>query len=190
MKSQNQSQAFADYRRNYLEELLPEGHTESDLAEQFIFASFQLDRVREVEKNQELESDLGSFGNLLNLARYRSSLERTRDRAHKLLREVQNERFQRNAPYEAPTNRLPPFVKSALLRRTRMEYAFDNQVDPHIPEVWPYASFAKRLPPSGYNTSTVDYPPTTVFERENPFPQPPLHILERQLKRESEDKAA
>ena len=175
---------FESYRQRYLEELLPAGHTESELCEHYIFACFQLDRVRARERQPGVET-----GEMLNLARYRASLERSRDRAYKQFREIQNERYQRNAPYSAPTNDLPPFVKAAALRRVRMEYAFDHQVDPHVPEVWPYTTFAQRLPPPGFNTSTVDYPPKTVYERESPFPRPTLKELENELNQPQKEAA-
>jgi hypothetical protein len=178
---------YEEYRQKYLEELLPEGHTEQELCEQYIFANWQIDRVREVELKQRFEANIELFGSMAAMGRYRAGLERSRDRTYKQFREIQNERYQRNAPYEAPTNHLPPFVRSAALRRTRMEYAFDNQVDPHIPEVWPYTSFARSLPPPALNTSTVDYPPKTVYERERPFPHPPIHVLERELKQQERD---
>jgi len=80
-------------------------------------------------------------------------------------------------------------VKAAALRRVRMEYAFDHQVDPHVPEVWPYTTFAQRLPPPGFNTSTVDYPPKTVYERESPFPKPTLKELENELNQPQKEAA-
>jgi len=176
--------SFEQYRQEALEELLPVGHTETQLCEHYIFACYQIERVRAVEASEGPTVDQAKQIGLLGLGRYRAGLERSRDRAYKQFREIQNERYQRQAPYSKPTNELPPLVKSAALRRVRMEYAFDHQVDPHIPEMWPYLEFAKRLPPPGFNTSTVDYPPKRVFERESPFPQPPLHVLERELKEE------
>ena len=180
---------FDEFRREALQEHRPYGHAESSYFELWAFAAFQLRRLSQIEQNQFLEPDPGSLGILLSLARYRSSLERTRERAFRQLRDLQNERYRRDAPYRKPTNDLPPLVNANARRRQRMEYAFDHQIDPHQPEVWPYQDFPKHLPDKSYCTSTPDYPPSKVFERESPFPQPPLHVLEEQWKQEREEEA-
>lgn len=176
---------FQNLRQRYFEEHRPEGRTELDLFETFVFARFQFNRVIKLEMTLQVSTDPAAFAQLIALARYRSSLERTFERAYKTFRELQTERYTREAPYARPTNDLPPGIKSRSLRRQRMEYAFDHQLDPHQPEVWPYHEFPPTVPKTAeYCTSTVEYPPKTVYERESPFPKPTIRELEKQLKEE------
>lgn len=187
-----QSEEFRQFRETWFEEHQPHGVTECELFDLWVFAFFQLRRISYLESVEQLENDLGSLGTLLNLARYRSSLERTRERAFKQFKELQNERYRREAPYRKPTHQLPPLVNANALRRQRMEYNFDHHIEPHQPSVWPYREFAKTPPEDAdpdLCISSVDYPPSKIFELQSPFPQPPIHVLEKLWKKEQEEEA-
>jgi hypothetical protein len=101
---------FQRLRKAMLEELQPAGPLESSLAEQIVHATWTLERLRDAERKVPIRQGLGSLGSLLNYARYRTSLERSRERAVKELRVLQNERALRDAPYKRDTLQLPRYA--------------------------------------------------------------------------------
>jgi hypothetical protein len=101
---------FQRLRKAMLDELQPAGPLESSLAEQIVHATWTLERLRDAERKVPIRQGLGSLGSLLNYARYRTSLERSRERAVKELRVLQNERVLRDAPYKRDSIPLPRYA--------------------------------------------------------------------------------
>ena len=167
------SEAYANHRRFFIDELRPEGILECELAELYIFSSYQLNRVRVIEIGQDILPALGQFGSMPNLARYRSSLERTRDRAYRQLKELQTERCLRDAPYTSrKVSEIPRLVPSQAYKRRRMEYDIDHGLDPHSPHAWPKPDNPQPVclpnrpaePPSGSPQSLSPAPAQTPDE--------------------------
>ena len=129
---------YQEFATRLLSELSPFGVTERKLADQYVFAAYQLERIAFIETHGSIrEPGLGLFGSLALLARYRSSLERTRDRAYKQLKELETERCLRDAPYARRAKDIPMLASSQAYRRRIQEYDYDHKLDPHTPDVWP-----------------------------------------------------
>lgn len=129
---------YFDFQVRLLGEITPLGASEEKLADQYVFACYQLERIAFIEAHGNVrEPGQGLFGSLVVLARYRSSLERTRDRALKQLKELQTERCLRDAPYSRRAKDIPMLASSQAYRRRIQEYDFDHKLDPHSPRVWP-----------------------------------------------------
>jgi hypothetical protein len=128
---------YTAFRAEFEREHTPVHRDETEAFDQYVYASYQLETVRQLELNDGLTSDLGSFGKARLYARYRATHERKRDKAHRQIKEFQNQRYAGQAPYTPPTNDLPPFVSAEYLRQTRMAYFERRHLDPHDPAVWP-----------------------------------------------------
>lgn len=134
-------------------QIAPEGPIEEALFEQVAFASFQLNRIGPLELFSEVPAEpLGSFGKMLTYSRYRTSLERTRDKALRQIKEMQTERALRFAPYRRRADEIPALVSTHAYRRRLQEYDFDHKIDPHTPMVWP------RLGPDDQQTHAPGRP--------------------------------
>ena len=129
---------YFDFKIRLMGEITPLGANENKLADQYVFACYQLERIAFIETHGNVrEPGQGLFGSLVVLARYRSSLERTRDRALKQLKELQTERCLRDAPYSRRAKDIPMLASSQAYKRRIQEYDFDHKLDPHTPNVWP-----------------------------------------------------
>lgn len=114
---------FGRFRLRFVDQFDPQGPIENELFDQFVSTLFQLHRIHESERTLGASPDPASLKHLLSLARYRRSLELTRDSTLRLLTAVQHERITRHIREPEHKLTLPPAVRTAGLR-TGSGYVF------------------------------------------------------------------
>lgn len=120
---QHETNEYNAMRDELLDEIRPVGALEKSAAEHIVHAEWMLQKVRDAERDQDISKGLGSFGNLMLLARYRAFHERSRERAHKQLRDLQTERDLRDGPYKRkPYQDLGRFSSVMAYKRRILEY--------------------------------------------------------------------